>query len=71
MSNKPKCLMTSFILINCSRNSCAIKTDLLDFHKPAVTVMKTTHKKLKPKIITYRNYKSFSNGSVNIREVLH
>ena len=37
-------------------------------HGKLVTVMKTIQKKLKPKNITYRNYKSFSNNS--FREAL-
>ena len=71
MINKPTCFKNpdkssciDFILTNCSRsfqNSCAIETGLSDFHKLVVTVLKTTYKKSKPKIITYRNYKSFNN----------
>ena len=60
--DKPSCI--DLILTNCSRsfqNSCAIETGLSDFHKLVVTVLKTTYKKSKPKIITYRNYKSFNN----------
>ena len=43
------------------QNSCAIETDLSDFHKMTVTVMKTTFQKLKPKLIYYRDYSMFSN----------
>ena len=59
---KPSCI--DLILTNWSRsfqNFCAIETGLSDFHKLVVTVLKITYKKSKPKIITYRNYKSFNN----------
>ena len=39
-----------------------IETDLSDFYKMAVTVMKTTFEKLKPNIIRYRDYRKFSNN---------
>ena len=67
--NNPSCI--DLILTNCSRsfqNSGVIETGLSDFHKLVVTVMKTTFKKSKPKIITYRSYKSFSND--RFREAL-
>ena len=41
--------------------SCVIETDLSDFHKMIVLVMKTTFQKLKPRIIQYRDYTQFSN----------
>ena len=34
---------------------------LPDFHKMVVAMMKTSFRKLKPKIINYRRYKHFSN----------
>ena len=78
MNNKPTCFKNpdnpscvDLILTNCSRsfqNSGVIETGLSDFHKLVVTVMKTTFKKFKPKIITYRSYKSFSNDK--FREAL-
>ena len=40
-----------------------IETGLSDWHKMAVTVMKTYFKKQSPKVIYYRNYKNFSNDS--------
>ena len=67
--DNPSCI--DLILTNCSRsiqNSGVIETGLSDFHKLVVTVMKTTFKKSKPKIITYRSYKSFSND--RFREAL-
>ena len=55
---------TDLILTNSSssfQNSCAIETGLSDFHKMAITVMKTTFQKLKPKLIYYQDYIRFSN----------
>ena len=40
----------------------SIETDLLDFHKMIFTVMKVTFKKLKQKIINYRDYQNFANN---------
>ena len=54
------------ILTNCPRifqNYCAIVTELSDFHKLVVTVMKTTYKKSLPKIIIHCSYKYFMNES--------
>ena len=54
------------ILTNCPsnfKNSCTPETELPDFHKLVVTVMKTTCKKSQPKIIIYPSYKFFSNES--------
>ena len=41
------------------QNTTTISTGLSDFHKMAITVMKTTSPKAKPKIIHYRDYKNF------------
>ena len=38
-----------------------IETGLSDFHKLTVTVLKTSFKKKLPKVIQYRNYKTFSH----------
>ena len=43
------------------QNSCVIDTGLSDFHKMTVTVLRSHLNKLGPKIIHYRDYKSFSN----------
>ena len=43
------------------QNSCVVETDLSDFHRMTVTVMKTTFKKFKPRTILYRDYKNFQN----------
>ena len=42
------------------QNSIAIETGLSDFHKMTITVLKTTYKKKTPKIVSYRDYKNFS-----------
>ena len=41
------------------QNTTTVATGLSDFHKMAVTVMKTTFPKAKPKVIQYRDYKNF------------
>ena len=38
-----------------------VETGLSDFHKITLTVMKVFYKKQKTNIVTYRNYKHFSN----------
>ena len=57
----PTC--TDLILTNrhqSFQNSSVIETGLSDFHKLTITVLKTTLRKKPPKIISYRNYKKFS-----------
>ena len=54
-SDKPTCI--DLILTNCPgsfQNPCVIETGLSDFHKMIVAVMK-------PRVINYWDYKSFSN----------
>ena len=43
------------------QNSVTVESGLSDFHKMTLTVMKVFYKKQKPNIVTYRNYKHFSN----------
>ena len=43
------------------QNSCAIEIGLSDFHKMMVTVLKTFFQKKGPKVISYRDYKNYSN----------
>ena len=60
--DKPTCI--DLILTNCPgsfQNSCVIETGLSDFHKMIITVMKTSYRKIEPRVIKYRDYKSFSN----------
>ena len=47
----------------CFQNAVTVETGLSDFHKITITIMKTFLKKKKPKIISYRDYKIFSNIS--------
>ena len=41
------------------QNLCVIDTDLSNFHRRVVTVMKTYFERLKPSVINCRDYKSF------------
>ena len=56
----------------CYQNTITISTGLSDFHKMVVTVMKNTIPKAKPKIIQYRDYKSFIeiNFRIELKERL-
>ena len=73
MINKPTCYKNpdrpsciDLILTNCPRsfqNSCVIETGQSDFHKMAVTVIKTTYRKLEPRIVHYRDFRYFCNNS--------
>ena len=60
--SKPTCI--DLILTNRPmffQNTNVMETRLSDFHKMVVTKIKTTFRKLKPKIISYRKYENFSN----------
>ena len=62
--DRPSCI--NLILTNCPRsfkNSCVIETGLSEFHKLVVTVMKTTYRKLEPRIVYYRDFKYIFNNS--------
>ena len=43
------------------QNTNVNETGLSGFHKTVVTIMNTSFRKLKQKIINYRRYKNFSN----------
>ena len=67
---KPTCI--DLILTSCPpsfQNSCVIETGLSDFHKMVTTVMKTTFRKMEPKVIKYRDCKFFCNDT--FRESLY
>ena len=49
LTNYPKRFQSTF----------TIETDLSEFHKFIVTVLKVKHDKVPPKIIHYRDYKNF------------
>ena len=53
ITNRPKML----------QNTINVETGLSDFYMMTVTVLKTSYKKCKPQIISYRDYKHFSNES--------
>ena len=58
----PSCV--DLILTNRPRsfqNSCTFETGLSDFLKMTLTVLKSSFAKQKPRILNYRNYKSFNN----------
>ena len=60
--DNPSCI--DLILTNKIRsfqNTMLCETGLSDFHKMTLTVIKTCFKKLKPQIISYRDYKNFQN----------
>ena len=65
--NNPSCI--DLFLTNRSRyfqNTSTIETGISDFHKLAVTVLKMFYKKQNPKIILYRNYKTFNEELFSI-----
>ena len=43
------------------QNSFTFETGLSNFHKKAVTVLKPSFVKQKPRVLNYRNYKFFNN----------
>ena len=60
--NNPSCI--DLFLTNRSKyfqNTSTIETGISDFHKLVVTVLKVFYKKQNPKIIQYRNYKTFND----------
>ena len=44
----------------CFQSTMTMETGISDFHKMVITVLKFFYKKQKPKIIHYRNYKTFN-----------
>ena len=61
-SSNPTCI--DLILLNHPKsfqNSNVYETGLSDFHKLTFTVLKIFYDKQKPKIVNYRDYKSFDN----------
>ena len=65
--NKPICI--GIILTNVPRifqSTCVIETGLSDFHLMIVTVMRTTFKKIRPRVIDYRSCRDFSNETFRV-----
>ena len=63
--NSEKLSCIDLIITNrskCFQSSVTIEAGFSDFHKTTLTVMKVFYKKQKPTIITYCNYKNFSNN---------
>ena len=50
LTNRPKCFQSTLTM----------ETGISDFHKMVITVLKIFYKKEEPKIIHYRNYRTFS-----------
>ena len=44
------------------QNSSVFETELSDFHKFTITVLKQCFPKLKPKVVNYRDYRNFRNN---------
>ena len=65
--DKPLCI--DLLLTNFSKSfliSQTLEIGLSDFHKLTLTVLKIYYKKQKPLVITYRDYKNFSNETFRI-----
>ena len=57
---------TDFMLTNHEssfQNSCVIKTGRSDLRKMTLTVLKSYFQKAEPKIISFRDFKKFSNST--------
>ena len=60
--DKPTCI--DLILTNCPRsfqNPCVIVIGLSDFYMMIAMAMKTSYRKIEPRVINYRDYESFPN----------
>ena len=67
--DNPSCI--DLILTNKSfQITSVIDTGLSDFHKLTLTTMKASFQKQEPKVLKYRNYKCFDNGSFR-NDLLH
>ena len=53
--------MHRFCFLRIVQDTSRIKTGFSNFHKLVVTVLKMFYKRQKPKIIQYRNYKTFND----------
>ena len=45
------------------QNSCVLETDLSEFHKMTVTIMKASFQRLQSRITNYRGYRRFQNDA--------
>ena len=60
---KPKCIdITLTNKPTWIQATCAVETELSDFHWVTVSVMKITFRKLPPKLLKYRDYRNFDNS---------
>ena len=79
--NKPTCFKnpknpscTDLVLTNKQERflkAKSVETGQYDFHKMVVSVFKTSFKKQKPKIVTYRDYKRFDNEKFRESLITH
>ena len=51
---------------SCFQHSRTYETGLSDFHKMTITVMKMSYIKLKPIVISYRDYKNYNNDKFRV-----
>ena len=59
-TNNPRCIdLTLTNRYRSFQHTTIFETDLSDFHKMIVTVLKTTYTKSWPSVINYRDYKNF------------
>ena len=58
---------------NCFQKPSVFETDLSDFHKLIVIMMKSSIPKLQPKVIKYKNYKGFNatKSRIELTNILH
>ena len=47
----------------CFQHSTTLETGLSDFHKMVLTVLKTSFRKMPPKVVKYRDYKNYSQDA--------
>ena len=63
----PSCI--DLILTNKAKSfqsTCVMETGLSDFHRMTISVLKMHFCKLPPKVISYRDFKSFENESIKL-----
>ena len=66
-SDNPTCI--DLMLTNRHRSfmsTCTVETGLSDFHKMTITALKTKFKKNPPKVVSYRDFKHFSDDHFSL-----
>ena len=66
--NKPSCI-DLFLTNNskCFEDCLTLETGLSDFNELIVTIMKTKHERISPKIVNYKDYKNFDTKTFKDR----